>query len=90
MAPFFDNSRGMIVPPQQSTQTMQPNIVNPQSPIFNMFGGFSNFMQLYNQISASGVNPQMIVQQMFNSGRISQDQYNWAAQIANQITGRRF
>lgn len=90
MAPFFDNSRGMIVPPQQSTQMMQPNIANPQFPIFNMFGGFSNFMQLYNQYVNSGMNPQMVVQQLLNSGRISQDQYNAAAQLANQITGRRF
>ena len=93
MNQFFDNSRGMIVPPQQMMQPTQP-MINPQSPILNMFGGFSNFMQIYNQFANSGMNPQVMVpqmiQQMFNSGRITQDQLNQAVQFANQLTGRRF
>lgn len=73
-----------------NAQSPQNNVVNPQSPILDRFGGFSNFMQMYNQLAQSGVNPQMMVQQMLNSGRITQDQFNQAAQLANQLTGRKF
>lgn len=93
MNQFFDSSRGMIVPPQQMIQPTQP-MINPQSPILARFGGFSNFMQIYNQFANSGMNPQemvpQMIQQMFNSGRITQDQLNQAAQLANQLTGRHF
>ena len=32
--------------------------------------------------------PQQMVQQMLNSGRISQEQYNNAVQLANKLSGR--
>lgn len=89
MNQFFDSSRGMIVPPQQMMQPTQP-MINPQSPILARFGGFSNFMQMYNQFANSGMNPQMMVQQMLSNGQITQDQFNQAAQLANQLTGRHF
>jgi len=93
MNSFYNNSTGMLVPPQQMMQPTQL-MINPQSPILARFGGFSNFMQIYNQFANSGMNPQVMVpqmiQQMFNSGRITQDQLNQAVQFANQLTGRRF
>lgn len=50
----------------------------------------SNFLQqLQNFASTFSGNPQQIVQNMLNSGRVSQDQYNQAVKIANQLTGRK-
>ena len=46
----------------------------------NMFMQFMNF-----QNSFRG-NPQQMVQQMLNSGRISQEQYQQAVQMANQFS----
>lgn len=42
----------------------------------------SRFQQFRQNING---NPQQIVQQMMNSGRITQEQFNRAAQIANQM-----
>ena len=60
------------------------------NPLFEMFGGqgqimnpvmkrFQQFRQMF-----SG-NPQQQVQQMLNSGKITQAQYNQAVQMANQM-----
>lgn len=50
----------------------------------------NNFLQqLQNFASTFSGNPQQIVQNMLNSGRVSQDQYNQAVKIANQLTGRK-
>ena len=61
------------------------------SSLFNQFGnqptnGFQNFMQQFNQFreSFSG-DPKQQVQEMLNSGRMSQDQFNQAASMASQI-----
>lgn len=46
----------------------------------------NNLMQRFNQFRNSFQgNPQEQVQQMLNSGRISQAQYDQAVQMANQI-----
>ena len=50
-----------------------------QNPMQNMMQRFQQFKQTF-----SG-NPQQIVQQMLNSGKISQEQYNQAVQMANQF-----
>lgn len=57
---------------------------------FDMNGfmqGFQNFMQNRNQILGgnTGNDPNAIIQNMMNSGRFSQQQYNAAQNIARQI-----
>ncbi len=57
---------------------------------FDMNGfmqGFQNFMQNRNQIFGgnAGNDPNAIIQNMMNSGRFSQQQYNAAQNIARQI-----
>ena len=59
------------------------------NPLFNMFGGqqiMNPMIQKFQQFrqSFSG-NPQQQVQQLLNSGKISQAQYNQAVQITNQM-----
>ena len=46
----------------------------------------SNIIQRFQQFKQSfSGNPQQIVQQMLDSGKISQERYNQAVQIANQL-----
>ena len=54
---------------------------------FNMMGNpMQMIMQRFNQFRQTFQgDPQQQVQQMLNSGRISQEQYNHAVQTANQI-----
>ena len=62
------------------------------NPIFNMFGGYANFQNQFNQFAhnvPNGFNPQQQVQQLLNSGQMSQEQFNYFRSIANMITGRR-
>lgn len=66
------------------------------SPLFNAFGNqapsgsplsnMSNFITRFNQFrqTFSG-NPQQQIQQMLNSGQISQEQLNQASNMARQI-----
>lgn len=59
------------------------------SPIFNQLNGGStpsDFFSRYQQFRQSfNGNPQQIIQQMLNSGRISQEQYNAAYQMAQRF-----
>lgn len=51
-----------------------------------MNGGMpQNFIQQLNDLKAKGGDPNQMIQQMLNSGRISQTQYNNAVQRAQQI-----
>ena len=58
------------------------------NPLFDQFGnkGGNDFMSQFNQFrrTFSG-NPQQMIQQMLNSGKITQDQLNSAMQRANQL-----
>lgn len=61
--------------------------------LFNMFGNNvpnNQMTQLISQFqqfkTAFNGNPQQQVQQMLNSGRITQEQYNNAVQMANQLS----
>lgn len=63
------------------------------SPLFNAFGNvnnpfanMNNFINQFNQFrqTFSG-DPQQQVQQMLNSGRITQEQFNQVANMANNI-----
>ena len=55
-----------------------------QSPQFRQ--QFENFARQFQQ---NGQNPQAVVQQLLNSGQMTQDQFNRLRDIANQITGLR-
>ena len=48
---------------------------------------FDNFARNFQQ---GGQNPQQLVQQLLNSGQMTQAQFNQLRNIANQITGLRF
>lgn len=64
------------------------------NPLFNVLGGgqlgnlgnMANMVQQFNQFRRNfNGNPQQIVQQMLNSGQISQQQFNQVAQMANEF-----
>lgn len=48
---------------------------------------FNNFVQNFQK---NGMNPQQIVQNLLNSGQMTQAQFNQCRDIANKITGQRF
>lgn len=54
---------------------------------------FADFMSQFNQFrqnfQQSGVDPKQKVQELLNSGQMSQDQFNTLRMLANQITGKR-
>lgn len=54
----------------------------------NRFGGMQNFMNQFNQFRqnfGNHQNPQQMVQQLLDSGKMSQQQFNQLSQMANQI-----
>lgn len=54
--------------------------------LYNSFGPQNNFVAQFNNFKKSFTgNPRDQIQQMLNSGKISQAQYNQAVQKANQI-----
>ena len=61
------------------------------NPLFGMFGNMNNnpmsgMMQKFQQFSRMfRGDPRQQVQQLLNSGRVSQAQYNQAVQMANQL-----
>lgn len=57
------------------------------NPIYNTLNG-NNIMSQFNQFrrNFSG-DPKQVVQQMLDSGKITQDQFNQAAKMANQLRG---
>ncbi len=58
------------------------------NPLFDQFGnkGGNDFISQFNQFKKSfSGNPQQMIQQMLNSGKITQDQLNSAMQRANQL-----
>lgn len=55
------------------------NLFQSVNPMSGMLKQFEEFKKTY-----SG-DPRQAVQQMLNSGRISQEQYNQAVQMANQL-----
>ena len=55
----------------------------PPMPNNNFIQQFTNFARTFQG------NPQQIVQNLMQSGRVTQDQYNQAVNIANQLTGRK-
>ena len=59
------------------------------NPLFNMMNQnspYNNFMKQFNEFKKTiNGNPQEQIQQLLNSGKISQSQYNAAVQKANMI-----
>lgn len=60
------------------------------NPIYQQYGnqrtGMSDIMTRFNQFRRTfNGNPQQIIQNMLNSGRITQEQVNNAAQMANEM-----
>ena len=62
---------------------LQQLLQNPQQ----FKAQFDNFARNFRQ---GGQNPQAIVQQLLNSGQMTQAQFNQLRNMANQITGLRF
>lgn len=57
-------------------------MMNPMEMMKNFAGFRQNFLQ-----QNPGVNPQTVVQNLLNSGKMSQQQYENLRQLANKITG---
>ena len=57
------------------------------NPMFQRFGNFNqnNFIQSLNQLKSQGGDPNQMIQNMLNSGKVTQAQYNMAVQKAQQI-----
>lgn len=63
--------------------------------LFSLFGGQNGFMQKLSAFSQqfsqqSQITPEQKVQQLLDSGQMTQQQFNTFSQVANQLTGRRF
>lgn len=54
--------------------------------ITQMFGSMQNFNSRFNTFKQQ--DPKMMVQQLLNSGRMSQSDFNRLRMMANMITGR--
>lgn len=64
------------------------------NPLFNLLGGnkmppnMANLIQQFQQFKSTFQgNAQQQVQQLLNSGKVSQQQYNQAVQMANALKG---
>lgn len=60
--------------------------------LFQRFGGIQNFMNQFNQFKqqfGSSQSPQQIVQQLLDSGKMTQEQFNQLGQMANQIMNKK-
>lgn len=60
--------------------------------IMNFFGGMQGLQNkaqtLAGNLNRMSMDPQQMVQQMLNDGRMSQEQFNELREAANKITGR--
>ena len=58
------------------------------NPIYDALGGNNNLVNQFNQFKQNfSGDPRQQVQNLLNSGRMSQAQFNQLAQMANQIRG---
>lgn len=65
---------------------MENQNLNNLSQLLKDFNSFSQQFRAQNQ----NVNPQQKVQELLNSGRMTQEEFNQLRNIANQITGRNY
>ena len=73
---------------------MFPMNNQPQNPIFSMFGSMQNFNNQFNSFkqnfSQQGFgNPQALVQNMLNTGQMTQSQFNQLSAMADAIMGHK-
>ena len=59
--------------------------MNPLYKMMNPNQGVSAFMDRLNQLKSKGGDPEQMIQEMLNSGKVSQAQYDSAVKQANQI-----
>ncbi len=64
------------------------------NPLFNQFGNkqnnpMSQFMSDFNRLRQTIKNPKQEVQNLLNSGQMSQQDFNRLSQMANQLMGKR-
>ena len=62
--------------------------------LFNMFGNFNNFQNQFNLFKQnfmmqSKISPQERVQQLLDSGQMTQQQFDQLKEMANQIMGKK-
>lgn len=56
------------------------------NPLFNQYGNQNNILQQFNQFRNNfRGDPKQQIQQLMNSGKITQEQYNQAVQKANML-----
>lgn len=56
------------------------------NPLYNSMNKQNNFIQRFNEFRKTfNGNPQQQVQQLLNSGKVTQEQYNRAVQMANNM-----
>lgn len=88
MNAFYNNQK-----PPMFMQNPNPGIntnmmLNPNNPLFNNFGGYQNFMNGLNSFAQQlNQDPRTQAQQMLNSGRMTQQQFEQLRQMANALTG---
>lgn len=64
---------------------------NPNNPLFNMFGGFQQFMSNFNSFAQQITqDPRAIAQQMMNNGQMTQQQFDQCRMMANSLTGKNY
>lgn len=64
------------------------------NPLFNQFGNRPNnpmteFMSDFNRIRQTVKDPRQVVQNLLNSGQMSQQDFNRLSQMANQLMGKK-
>ncbi len=64
------------------------------NPLFNQFGGnqnnpMSQFMGEFKRLQQTVANPRKAVEDLLQSGKMTQQQFNQLSQMANQLTGRK-
>lgn len=64
---------------------MANSLYNELGPVPNSMANGQDFMSRLNLLKSSVSDPNAMIQQMLNSGRISQAQYDSAVKLAQQI-----
>ena len=67
---------------------LPPNFMQFFGNVQNMQNRFQQFVQNFQQQNGGNMNPQQMVQQLLNSGRMTQDQFNQIQNMANMFFGK--
>lgn len=67
---------------------LPPNFMQIFGNVQNMQNRFQQFVQNFQQQNGGNMNPQQMVQQLLNSGRMTQDQFNQIQNMANMFFGK--